>query len=374
LTPGVEEEDREVSTSQEPTPEAEEQIETTETQHVTVTPLVGETKVLDLLGIEFSVFELPGLEYLELGDVVEDCQAVFDLPNIMFYVTGENITEDTMEIDYRMSSFAQFRALKYSLIKEGLAVEEPLYSGTVIHLVGRGYKLEISEPPQYKIISSDDVIIWESGMQAPPRELNKIEAAYLKYAMVEEGISPENLLDLGVDDLRAGCIHIMDENVGLRRFSPLESRAREIALFNYLGENPDVFLLVDYQHHLRGDLVVSDASGVLSLLASEGPYFFYKTASSTVSIKPSVDTGADVTFTFDSSAYGMVFVEYLDIPDDPIHRPVSSCVFVKRDLDTTEFADWSDIDAIRSDVVEASLLVVNDDDYIVNVLNSRMGD
>jgi hypothetical protein len=292
----------------------------------------------------------------------------------MFYVTGENITEDTMEIDYRMSSFAQFRALKYSLIKEGLAVEEPLYSGTVIHLVGRGYKLEISEPPQYKIISSDDVIIWESGMQAPPRELNKIEAAYLKYAMVEEGISPENLLDLGVDDLRAGCIHIMDENVGLRRFSPLESRAREIALFNYLGENPDVFLLVDYQHHLRGDLVVSDASGVLSLLASEGPYFFYKTASSTVSIKPSVDTGADVTFTFDSSAYGMVFVEYLDIPDDPIHRPVSSCVFVKRDLDTTEFADWSDIDAIRSDVVEASLLVVNDDDYIVNVLNSRMRD
>ena len=388
LTPSVEEEGREVSTSQEPTPEAEEQIETIETQQVTSTPIVTETvetKVLDLLGIEFDVFELPGLEYLELGDVIEDCQAVLNLPYLVFYVTGENITEDTMKINYRMSSFAQFRGLKYSLISEGLAVEERLYARTNISLVGRGYKLEISEPPQYKIMSSDDVIIWESSMQAPPRELNEIESTYLRYVMVERGIPPKRLLDLGVEDLREGCNQITRENKDLRRFSPLESRAREIALFNYMEENPNVFLLVDYHHYFRehylgeygGDLVVSDASGVLSPFASEEPYYFYKTASSTVSIKPSVNAGADVAFTFDSSAYGMVFVRYFGIPDEFLNEyeytPAPYVYFARRDFDAMEVTNWSAlIDEPGRSVVEASLLVVNDDDYIVEALNSRM--
>jgi len=321
---------------------------------------------------------LPGLEILELGNVVEDCQRLY----LTFYLTGEDPVSDSMWFQYKISA-SQYRAIVNAFVSEGLIEKTGDEQPSYIDLSHLGYEMEISvgseEFPLYKIISPSGVI-WDSNAQIPPRQLNDVESAYYKGVFIDSPYSAARLLDLDNYDVYdpreksreevCSDYYRSNNNIDLSRFSVLEAEARRLVLTTYLENNPDVFLIVNYYrgdvfNDKVGELVVSDASGVLTPFASDRLSSFYRTNNSSVNIRFSKNEDT-MGLAFNPREFGIVsigssvdFQEYInDIsswgfsPNLSLYgRSVSTFWISPKDLN------------IRN-LVSASLLVLTDDDVV----------
>ena len=370
--PQVVEETPSVTSTSASTPETDE----TETQQEAVVNV--KEGVFTLAKVEIDGHYLPGLEILELGNVVEDCQRLY----LTFYLTGEDPVSDSMWFQYKISA-SQWRALTSALISEGLIEKTGASYIEYIDLSHLGYEMEISveseEFPLYKIISPSGEIIWDSNARIPPRQLNDVESAYYKKSFIDNPYSAARLLDLDNYDVYdpreksreevCSDYYRSNNNIDLSRFSVLEAEARRLVLTTYLENNPDVFLIVNYYrgdvfNDKVGELVVSSANGVLTPFASDRLSSFYRTNNSSVNIRFSEkDT---MGLAFNPREFGIIsigssvdFQEYInDIsswgfsPTFNVYgRSVSTFWISPKDLN------------IRN-LVSASLLVLTDDDVV----------
>ena len=370
--PQVVEETPSVTSTSASTPETDE----TETQQEAVVNV--KEGVFTLAKVEIDGHYLPGLEILELGNVVEDCQRLY----LTFYLTGEDPVSDSMWFQYKISA-SQYRAIVNAFVSEGLIEKTGDEQPSYIDLSHLGYEMEISvgseEFPLYKIISPSGVI-WDSNAQIPPRQLNDVESAYYKGVFIDSPYSAARLLDLDNYDVYdpreksreevCSDYYRSNNNIDLSRFSVLEAEARRLVLTTYLENNPDVFLIVNYYrgdvfNDKVGELVVSDASGVLTPFASDRLSSFYRTNNSSVNIRFSKNEDT-MGLAFNPREFGIVsigssvdFQEYInDIsswgfsPNLSLYgRSVSTFWISPKDLN------------IRN-LVSASLLVLTDDDVV----------
>jgi len=370
--PQVVKETPSVTSTSASTPETDE----TETQQEVVVNV--KEGVFTLAKVEIDGHYLPGLEILELGNVVEDCQRLY----LTFYLTGEDPVSDSMWFQYKISA-SQYRAIVNAFVSEGLIEKTGDEQPSYIDLSHLGYEMEISvgseEFPLYKIISPSGVI-WDSNAQIPPRQLNDVESAYYKGVFIDSPYSAARLLDLDNYDVYdpreksreevCSDYYRSNNNIDLSRFSVLEAEARRLVLTTYLENNPDVFLIVNYYrgdvfNDKVGELVVSDASGVLTPFASDRLSSFYRTNNSSVNIRFSKNEDT-MGLAFNPREFGIVsigssvdFQEYInDIsswgfsPNLSLYgRSVSTFWISPKDLN------------IRN-LVSASLLVLTDDDVV----------
>ncbi len=369
--PQVVEETPSVTSTSAITPETDE----TETQQEAAVNV--KEGVFTLEKVEIDGHYLPGLEILELGNVVEDCQRLY----LTFYLTGEDPVSDSMWFQYKISA-SQWRALTSALISEGLIEKTGASYIEYIDLSHLGYEMEISVGsdgfPLYKIISPSGVM-WDSNAQIPPRQLNDVESAYYKQSFIDNPYSAARLLDLDNYDVYDSREKSREEvcsdyrsnnNVDLSRFSVLEANARRQVMSTYLENNPDVFLVVNYYQEyafdtMVGELVVSDASGVLTPFASDGYSSFYRTNNSSVSIGFSKNENT-MRLVFDPKGVGTISinssVNYLEYINDIRPWGFSPTFNVYGRLVDMLWVSPRDLNP--RDLVSSSLLVLSDDDVV----------
>ncbi|HOD01413.1 MAG TPA: hypothetical protein PKH50_01690 [bacterium] len=346
-----------------------------------IQPPVAETKVLSLMKVHLEGYYMPGFEYLELGDVAEDCPAsMFWGLELTLYVTGEDVINDYAQIRYKLSS-PQYRALRSSLISEGIVTSNSDLDEYFVDInLPLGYNLgvaslESQESPLYKIISPSGAVVWDSNMKIAPRQLNDIELVYLKLRFLG-GLNPKYFLDLGdayVNDPEEACYSVIrGKNYNYREISIIEANARELALDYYMMENPDVFLVINHydwfsEYAERGRIVVSDVNGIMTPLVSDDLYYFFRTSSSSVDIKFSEDV--DIRrLEFSPAAFGVVFLEYT--AEHPGIQSSYYFNFLRRD-EMLEIYDTEN--RISKHLITASSLILTDND-IVDILNSKMSE
>jgi hypothetical protein len=238
--------------------------------------------------------------------------------------------------------------------------------------------VESENSPLYKIISPSGAVVWDSNMKVPPRQLNDVELAYLKFELMKN-IYPKDTLDPSVGwyegDIEKACEDVLRYKGGnlLETFSMIEIHARESAFYYYINENPNVFLIIDFTDY--GELVVTDTSGVLTPFASDWAYHFFRSDDSHVNIEFSED--ANMGFTFNRNVFGVAFlqiaVDFSYNPDVEIVSPRFS--FFGRSL-LSHFVDRSNSSPNVLNLrflVDASSLVLTDSD-VVDILNSKMSE
>ena len=353
-----------------------------------IQPPVAETKVLSLMKVHFYGSKYAsGLEILELGDVVEDCQSI----SVEFLLAGEDIVNESLEIDYVLSS-SQYRALRDAFVSEGLSSSDDpddiWYNS--IRLANLGYKMEISSvesenSPLYKIISPLGAVIWDSNMKVAPRQLNDVELAYLKLEL-NRSYNPNytigDMLDPSVGwyegDIEKACEDVWRDEGGnlLSTFSPIEVRARKLAFLSYMIKNTEVFLIYDWSPNEYGKLIISDTSGVLTPFASDdGSRFFFRTKDNFVTIEFSENK--DVAYTFNPRIFGVVILDYTEtdyyegkgdeiVPDFRFLGRADEAALRRIEMeDENHDLSW--------EFVATSPLVLTDSD-VVDILNSKMSE